>query len=107
MFQLKLYTDIRLPGPVVTCLKFLSLTEAVELANGVESGLAASIWTKDLSVAEHIASQLDVGNVYINGPPQPDPCVPFGGHKQSGLGVEYGLEGLLSFCQTKSVYIYR
>ena len=93
-------------GPVVICLKFSSLSEAIELANSVESGLAATIWTQDLALAERIASQLDVGNVFINGSPQPDPCMPFGGHKQSGLGVEYGLEGLLSFCQTKSVYMY-
>lgn len=83
------------------------MDDAVRLANGVDSGLAASVWAQDASVARVIASRLDVGNVFVNGPPQPDPFVPFGGHKQSGLGVEYGLEGLLSFCQTKSLYLYK
>lgn len=45
--------------------------------------------------------------MFVNGPPKPDPFAPFGGHKMSGLGVEYGLEGLLSFCQIKAVHIYK
>ncbi|KAM5359531.1 hypothetical protein ACJZ2D_014387 [Fusarium nematophilum] len=94
-------------GPIVSCIKFSSLDEAVALANGSESGLAASVWSRDILAARRVAASLEVGNVYINGPPQPDPRVPFGGHKQSGLGVEYGLQGLLSFCQTKSLYLYK
>ncbi|WAO91816.1 Putative aldehyde dehydrogenase FUS7 [Fusarium falciforme] len=94
-------------GPIVTCVRFSNADEAVHLANAGESGLAASIWTTDSTAAKALASRLDVGSVYINGPPQPDPRVPFGGHKQSGLGVEYGLQGLLSFCQTKAVYLYK
>ncbi|KAF4967212.1 hypothetical protein FSARC_5191 [Fusarium sarcochroum] len=94
-------------GPIVSCIKFSSLNEAVSLANNSDSGLAASVWSKDATVARRVAASLEAGNVYINGPPQPDPHVPFGGHKQSGLGVEYGLQGLLSFCQTKSMYLYK
>jgi acyl-CoA reductase-like NAD-dependent aldehyde dehydrogenase len=94
-------------GPIVSCIKFSSLDEALRLANSNDSGLAASVWSKDISAARRVAARLQAGNVYINGPPQPDPHVPFGGHKQSGLGVEYGLQGLLSFCQTKSVYLYK
>ncbi|KAM6529867.1 putative aldehyde dehydrogenase luc3 [Fusarium falciforme] len=94
-------------GPIVTCVRFSNADEAVHMANAGESGLAASIWTTDSTAAKALASRLDVGSVYINGPPQPDPRVPFGGHKQSGLGVEYGLQGLLSFCQTKAVYLYK
>ncbi|WZH45853.1 Aldehyde/histidinol dehydrogenase [Fusarium acuminatum] len=94
-------------GPIVSCIKFSSLDEALRLANSNDSGLAASVWSGDIQAARRVAAKLEVGNVYINGPPQPDPHVPFGGHKQSGLGVEYGLQGLLSFCQTKSVYLYK
>ncbi|KAK9442130.1 succinate semialdehyde dehydrogenase [Metarhizium brunneum] len=94
-------------GPVVTCHGYSTMDEAVRLANSVETGLSATVWGKDLGLTGRIAKQLDVGNVFINGPPQPDPCVPFGGHKKSGLGVEYGMEGLLSFCQTKSIYMYK
>ncbi|KAF5135132.1 putative aldehyde dehydrogenase FUS7 [Metarhizium anisopliae] len=94
-------------GPVVTCHGYSTVDEAVKAANAVETGLSASVWGKNLGLTARIAKQLDVGNVFINGPPQPDPCVPFGGHKKSGLGVEYGMEGLLSFCQTKSIYMYK
>ncbi|RGP73968.1 fusarin c cluster-oxidoreductase [Fusarium sporotrichioides] len=94
-------------GPIVSCIKFSSVDEAVSMANSSNSGLAASVWSKDTSAARRVASSLEAGNVYINGPPRPDPHVPFGGHKQSGLGVEYGLQGLLSFCQTKSTYLYK
>ncbi|KAM0490159.1 hypothetical protein ACHAP8_011837 [Fusarium lateritium] len=95
------------PGPIVSCIKFSSIDEAVSMANSSNSGLAASVWSRDISAAKRVASSLEAGNVYINGPPRPDPHVPFGGHKQSGLGVEYGLQGLLSFCQTKSTYLYK
>ncbi|KAL6924128.1 hypothetical protein FSST1_001402 [Fusarium sambucinum] len=94
-------------GPIVSCIKFSSIDEAVSMANSSNSGLAASVWSRDISAAKRVASSLEAGNVYINGPPRPDPHVPFGGHKQSGLGVEYGLQGLLSFCQTKSTYLYK
>lgn len=94
-------------GPVVTCHGYSTMDEAVKAANAVETGLSATVWGKDLGLTARIAKQLDVGNVFVNGPPQPDPCVPFGGHKKSGLGVEYGMEGLLSFCQTKSIYMYK
>ncbi|KAH6949222.1 Aldehyde/histidinol dehydrogenase [Fusarium avenaceum] len=94
-------------GPIVSCIKFSSLDEALHLANSSDSGLAASVWSGDISAARRVAAKLEAGNVYINGPPQPDPHVPFGGHKHSGLGVEYGLQGLLSFCQTKAVYLYK
>ncbi|PTD10445.1 putative aldehyde dehydrogenase FUS7 [Fusarium culmorum] len=94
-------------GPIVSCIKFSSINEAVSMANSSNSGLAASVWSGDISTARRVASSLEAGNVYINGPPRPDPHVPFGGHKQSGLGVEYGLQGLLSYCQTKSTYLYK
>ncbi|RBR15964.1 hypothetical protein FVER53590_11080 [Fusarium verticillioides] len=94
-------------GPIVSCIKFSSLDEAIFLANNSDTGLAASVWSGDISAAKRVAAKLEAGNVYINGPPQPDPYVPFGSQKQSGLGVEYGLPGLLSFCQTKSTYVYK
>ncbi|KAF5652731.1 fusarin C cluster-oxidoreductase [Fusarium sp. NRRL 25303] len=75
-------------GPIVSCIKFSSLSEAISLANNSDTGLAASVWSSDILAARRVAAKLEAGNVYINGPPQPDPHVPFGGHKQSGLGVE-------------------
>ncbi|KAF5683755.1 fusarin C cluster-transporter [Fusarium circinatum] len=76
-------------GPIVSCFKFSSLDEAVSSANSSDSGLAAVVWSSDVLAARSVAAKLEAGNVYINGPPQPDPYVPFGGHKQSGLGVDF------------------
>ncbi|PYH88410.1 aldehyde dehydrogenase [Aspergillus ellipticus CBS 707.79] len=94
-------------GPVIPCKPFESVDEAIALANNTTTGLSAIVWTKDMGLAEKIAGQLEVGNVFINGAPKPNPEVPFGGHKQSGMGVEYGLEGLLGFCQIKAVHMYK
>ncbi|RDA92472.1 hypothetical protein CP533_6460, partial [Ophiocordyceps camponoti-saundersi (nom. inval.)] len=94
-------------GPIVCCVPFESIDEAVRLANDVDCGLAASVWAADADAAASVASRLEAGSVFVNGPCRPDPCVPFGGHKQSGLGVEYGLEGLLSYCQSKAIYVYK
>ncbi|KAM6478063.1 Aldehyde/histidinol dehydrogenase [Trichoderma sp. SZMC 28011] len=94
-------------GPIIPCIAFSDIEDAIRLANDSESGLAASIWTNQPDVAERIAKRLEAGNIFINGPPKPDPFVAFGGYKQSGIGAEYGLEGLLSYCQLKSVYYYR
>ncbi|OQE05439.1 hypothetical protein PENVUL_c024G00479 [Penicillium vulpinum] len=94
-------------GPVVSCKPFSSLDNVVDFANQTKSGLDAIIWSKDIDLAESVAVRLDVGSVFINGPPKPDPFVPFGGHKQSGIGVEYGLEGLLGCCQIKTIHRYK
>lgn len=56
---------------------------------------------------QRVADSLDVGTVFINGPSRPDPRVPFSGHKESGIGVEYGLMGLIEYCQVKSVVKYK
>lgn len=105
-FRVDHSNHILVTGPIIPCIPFSDINEAIRLANDTESGLAATIWTNRPEVAEGIAKRLEAGNIYVNGSPKPDPFVPFGGYKQSGLGVECGLEGLLSFCQIKSVYYY-
>lgn len=79
----------------------------MDAANRTDSGLAAIVWTSNEQLGAQLAARLQVGSVFINGPPKPDPFVAFGGHKQSGLGVEYGLEGLLGCCQLKAVHRYK
>ncbi|KAI9830140.1 MAG: hypothetical protein M1819_005817 [Sarea resinae] len=94
-------------GPMVPCNPFSTIEEAIEAVNSTQTGLSASIWSADTKVAQEIADKVDVGSVYVNGPSRPYPEVPFSGHKQSGIGVEYGLPGLLQFCQPKAVISYK
>ena len=82
-----------------------SLEEVARRANDSEYGLAAGIWTRDISNAHRLAALLEAGSVYVNTWGAGGPGSPFGGRKQSGLGRERGLEGLGAYLETKSVYV--
>jgi acyl-CoA reductase-like NAD-dependent aldehyde dehydrogenase len=90
-------------GPVLPLLKFADVDEAIRRANQSEYGLGASIWTKDVEKAKQIAARLESGNVWINSAQVLSPHVPYGGHKQSGLGVEHSMEGLLEYTNIQTV----
>ena len=92
-------------GPVLVAQPFADTDEAIARANDSSYGLYARAWTRDLSLAHHLAAKFQAGNVAINGGTPPDPNVPFGGYKQSGWGRELGREGLELYLQTKSVQI--
>jgi acyl-CoA reductase-like NAD-dependent aldehyde dehydrogenase len=70
--------------------------EAVEMANALDVGLGASVWSSDLPAAREVASRIQAGSVWINKHGVVDPRIPFGGAKQSGYGLEFGVEGLKS-----------
>ena len=72
-------------------------------ANNTIYGLAASIWTRDLSVAHKMAKRIKAGSVWINAHNFYDPALPFGGFKQSGWGREEGSEAIRTFTEVKSV----
>ncbi len=84
-------------GPVMPLMKFSSEDEAIERANNSEYGLAGAVWTADPDKGVEIAEQLETGTVWVNEFLHLSPFAPFGGHKQSGFGAEYGKEGLLEF----------
>lgn len=78
--------------------------EVIARANGTLMGLGASVWTTDTKQAERIARQLQAGSVWVNTHAEIAPEYPFGGFKQSGLGVEGGQVGLKAFCNCQSLY---
>ncbi len=84
-------------GPVMPLMKFSSEEEAISRANDSEYGLAGAVWTADPDKGVEIAEQLETGTVWVNEFLHLSPFAPFGGHKQSGFGAEYGKEGLLEF----------
>lgn len=88
-------------GPVLPVIRYTSLDQAIEAANGLEYGLAASVWSSDPARARAVAQRIDAGTVYINTHADIAPDVPFGGVKQSGLGVEFGEVGLEAFTNIK------
>lgn len=92
-------------GPVISIMKFETDQEALELANGTEYGLAATVWTSNLNRAHTLAAALDFGIVWVNCWLLRDLRTPFGGKKSSGVGREGGLEAMRFFTEPKNVCI--
>jgi phenylacetaldehyde dehydrogenase len=92
-------------GPVVCATRFDDLDEVAALANDTPYGLAASIWTRDVSVMHTLAAKVKAGTVWGNCHSVVDPALPFGGFRQSGVGRELGLEGLHAYTELKTVII--
>lgn len=92
-------------GPVVTLIPFDTEEEALELANDVHYGLAASLWSSDVKRCHRVAQKLEAGVVWVNCWLLRDLRTPFGGVKDSGMGREGGLEALRFFTETKNVCV--
>ena len=92
-------------GPVMPLMKFSSEDEVIERANNSEYGLAGAVWTADTDKGVEIAEKLETGTVWVNEFMHLSPFAPFGGHKQSGFGAEYGLDGMKEFTYPQVITI--
>jgi acyl-CoA reductase-like NAD-dependent aldehyde dehydrogenase len=92
-------------GPVLATLRFSDADDAVKKGNETVYGLAAAVWTRDVSKAHRIAKALKAGTVWVNTYNLYDPALPFGGFKESGFGRDQGRDALEKYTQTKSVWV--
>jgi succinate-semialdehyde dehydrogenase/glutarate-semialdehyde dehydrogenase len=92
-------------GPVAGLFRAGSYDEAVALANGTEFGLGSNAWTTDPAEQERFATDLEAGQVFINGMVASYPQLPFGGIKLSGYGRELAAHGIREFCNIKTVWV--
>ena len=92
-------------GPVLATLKFKDPEDAVKIGNATMYGLAAAVWTRDVSKAHRIARAIKAGTVWVNTYNLYDPALPFGGFKESGFGRDQGRDALEKYTQTKSVWV--
>ena len=92
-------------GPVLIVQAFDDLDDVISRANDSQYGLAASVWTSNVGKAHQIIRQIRAGISWVNCHGLPDMAMPFGGFKQSGWGREAGLEGLLQYCEMRSVLV--
>ena len=81
-------------GPALPIIRYRDLDDAVRLANRLDVGLGASVWSSDRDAARAVAARLEAGTVWINAHGSLHPMIPFGGVKGSGYGLEFGVEGL-------------
>lgn len=94
-------------GPVASIITARDARHALELANDSEFGLASTIYTRDIALAEKLAAELETGGVFINGYCASDPRVTFGGVKKSGFGRELSHFGVREFCNAQTVWLDR
>ncbi|KAI0098142.1 Aldehyde/histidinol dehydrogenase [Nemania sp. FL0031] len=90
-------------GPVLPIMKWSNENDVIQRANSTQFGLGASVWTRDMNQAERMAKQLQAGTVWVNSHAEIGAKIPFGGHKGSGIGIEWGVEGMKAYCNAQTV----
>lgn len=94
-------------GPIVPTQPWSDEEEVIRRANGTNTGLGACVWGRDVARAERIARRLQAGSVFVNSFEKPTPQAVFGGHKESGIGGEWGATGLLAYTNAHVVHSYK
>lgn len=92
-------------GPVLATISFNNIDEAIEIANDSPFGLAAGIWTSDINIAHKAARDIQAGAVSINSYSSIDIALPFGGYKQSGIGVDKSIHAIEKYTNMKSTWL--
>jgi aldehyde dehydrogenase (NAD+) len=92
-------------GPVAAVIEVGDVDEAIAIANDTIYGLAAAVWTNDVTKAHRVARGIKAGTVWVNTTGLFDPAVSFGGYKQSGFGRELGKHSLEAYTENKSVWV--
>ncbi|KAM0352295.1 hypothetical protein ACHAO7_009503 [Fusarium culmorum] len=92
-------------GPIVPMMKWSDEDNVVARANASNLGLGASVWSKDVPRARRMAEQLEAGSIWVNTHFEVAPNVPFGGHKSSGIGMDWGEVGLKGWCNPQAYWV--
>lgn len=91
-------------GPIFPVMRWTDEADVINRANALDAGLGASVWSADLDRATKMADQLEAGSVWVNGHFQVQANMPFGGHKASGIGMDWGVVGLKGWCNPQSFW---
>jgi acyl-CoA reductase-like NAD-dependent aldehyde dehydrogenase len=94
-------------GPIVPTQPWSDEEEVIKRANNTNTGLGACVWGKDVERAERIGRRLQAGSVFVNSWEKPTPQAIFGGHKESGIGGEWGSEGWKAYCNAHVMHTYK
>lgn len=92
-------------GPIVPLLKWSDEEDVLHRANASLMGLGGSVWSRDVARAERLTRRLEAGTVWVNTHFEVGPQVGFGGHKNSGIGLESGLDGLKEWCNAQAIWV--
>ena len=92
-------------GPIVPVMKWSNEEDVIRRVNASRLGLGASVWSKDVPKAQRMAEQLEAGSIWVNTHFELAPNVPFGGHKESGLGMDWGEVGLKGWCNPQAYWV--
>ena len=92
-------------GPVLVVIRYKNIDDAIRMANDSIYGLGGAVWSKDKDKAMAVAKQMRTGTVWINDYHLLSVAAPFGGYKQSGIGREFGLEGILEYTEMKHIHV--